>query len=157
MGAVHLLPGSTSSNTVERGDYDSEATAVMTMAELETWLVHQIAGVYHHTVHRAFGKAPITVWTEAMAEAGRPLRTAPDEDRFYLDFLPFRKRTVQRGGVAMFNINYSDGVLSVKSLPTATPRGRNWKRKPPSGGQYCVRLYNGNSDLEVALAGTPYA
>jgi putative transposase len=46
-----------------------------------------------------------------MAEAGRPLRTAPDEDRFYLDFLPFRKRTVQRGGVAMFNINYSDGVL----------------------------------------------
>ena len=112
MGAVHLLPGSTSSNTVERGDYDSEATAVMTMADLETWLVHQIAGVYHHTVHRALGKAPITVWTEAMAEAGRPLRTAPDEDRFYLDFLPFRKRTVQRGGVAMFNINYSDGVLS---------------------------------------------
>ena len=112
MGAVHLLPGSTSSNTIERGDYDSEATAVMTMAELETWVVHQIAGVYHHTVHRALGKAPITAWTEAMAEVGRPLRTAPDEDRFYLDFLPFRKRTVQRGGVALFNISYSDGVLS---------------------------------------------
>ena len=112
MGAVHLLPGSTSSNTNERGGYDSEATAVMTMAELETWLVHQIAGVYHHTVHRALGKAPITAWTEAMAETGRPLRTAPDEDRFYLDFLPFRRRTIQRGGVALFNINYSDGVLS---------------------------------------------
>jgi len=34
MGAVHLLPGSTSSNTVERGSYDSEAAAIMTMAEL---------------------------------------------------------------------------------------------------------------------------
>ena len=112
MGAVHLLPGSTSSNTVERGAYNSEATAVMTMAELETWLVHQIAGVYHHSMHRAIGKAPIAAWTEAMAEVGRPLRTAPNEDRFYLDFLPFRRRTVQRGGVALFNVSYSDGVLS---------------------------------------------
>ena len=48
MGAVHLLPGSTSSNTIQRGAYDSEAAAVMTMGELETWLVHPIAGVYHH-------------------------------------------------------------------------------------------------------------
>ncbi len=112
MGAVHLLPGSTSSNTIERGAYDSEAAAIMTMAELETWLVHQIAGVYHHSLHRALGKAPITAWTEAIAEAGRPVRTAPDEDRFYLDFLPFRKRSVQRGGVALFNVSYSDGVIS---------------------------------------------
>jgi putative transposase len=112
MGAVHLLPGSTFSNTLQRGVYDSEAAAVMTMAELETWLVHQIAGVYHHSVHRAIGKAPITAWTEAMAQLSRPMRTAPDEDRFYLDFLPFRKRSVQRGGIALFNISYSDSVIS---------------------------------------------
>ena len=112
MGAVHLLPGTTSSNTIKRGAYDSEAAAVMTIGELETWLVHQIAGVYHHSVHRALGKAPITAWIEAVAQASRPLRTAPNEDRFYLDFLPFRKRSVQRGGVALFNITYSDGVIS---------------------------------------------
>ncbi len=74
--------------------------------------MHQIAGVYHHSLHRALGKAPITAWTEAIAEAGRPVRTAPDEDRFYLDFLPFRMRSVQRGGVALFNVSYSDGVIS---------------------------------------------
>ncbi len=84
----------------------------MTMAELETWLVYQIAGVYHHSVHRGIGMAPITAWTEAMAQTARPLRIAPNEDRFYLDFLPFRKRSVQRGGVALFNISYSDGVIS---------------------------------------------
>ena len=112
MGAVHLLPGSTSSNTVKRGSYDPEAAAIMTMAELESWLVHQIAGVYHHTVHRGIGRAPITAWTEALVAADRPLRTAPDEDRFYLDFLPFRQRSVQRRGVALFNISYSDPVIS---------------------------------------------
>ncbi|WP_163317099.1 integrase catalytic domain-containing protein, partial [Enterobacter hormaechei] len=38
MGAVHLLPGTHFSNVLDRGDYDSEARAVMTMRELETWL-----------------------------------------------------------------------------------------------------------------------
>jgi putative transposase len=112
MGAVHLLPGSTFSNTIERGAYKPETAAVMTMAELESWLVHQIAGVYHHTVHRGMGMAPITAWTEAVVAAEHPLRTTHDEDRFYLDFLPFRQRSVQRGGVALFNISYSDPVIS---------------------------------------------
>ena len=112
MGAVHLLPGSTFSNTIERGAYKPETAAIMTMAELESWLVHQIAGVYHHTVHRGMGMAPITAWTEAVVATGHPLRTAHDEARFYLDFLPFRQRSVQRGGVALFNISYSDPVIS---------------------------------------------
>ena len=112
MGAVHLLPGTTSSNVIERGAYDAEASAVMTMAELETWLVHQIVGVYHHSLHRGIGKAPITAWTDAMAKLACPLRTAPNEDRFYLDFLPFRTRRIQRGGIALFNMSYSDRVIS---------------------------------------------
>jgi putative transposase len=112
MGAVHLVPGSTSSNVIERGDYDAEAAAIMTMSELETWLVHQIAGVYHHTVHRGLGKAPITAWKDAIAESRRPLRAVPDEDGFYLEFLPYQRRTIQRGGISLFNINYSDGVIS---------------------------------------------
>jgi putative transposase len=112
MGAVHLLPGSTSSNVVERGAYDAEAAAVMTMAELETWLVHQIAGVYHHSVHQGISMAPITAWTEAMTKSARPPRKVANENQFYLDFLPFRRRLVQRGGIAMFNISYSDGVIS---------------------------------------------
>lgn len=112
MGAVHLLPGSTSSNVAQRGDYDAEAAAIMTMSELEMWLVHQIAGVYHHSVHRALGKAPITRWNELVSQSGRSYRAVPNEDRFYLDFLPLRKRSLQRNGFSLFNITYSDGVVS---------------------------------------------
>jgi putative transposase len=112
MGAVHLLPGSTSSNVVERGDYDAEAAAIMTMNELEKWLIHQIAGVYHHTVHRSLGKAPITAWKEAMASGDARLKPPRDEDTFYLDFLPYERRTIHRGGISLFNVTYTDGVLS---------------------------------------------
>jgi putative transposase len=42
MGAVHLLPGTTYSNTQERGNYASEEAATLSMAELESWLAIQI-------------------------------------------------------------------------------------------------------------------
>jgi putative transposase len=51
MGAVHLLPGTTFSNIAEKGTYDSEGRAVLTLSELERWLALQVAGVYHLTVH----------------------------------------------------------------------------------------------------------
>jgi len=44
MGAVHLLPGATFSNVAEKGDYPSEKTAVLTLAELEKFIALQIAG-----------------------------------------------------------------------------------------------------------------
>ncbi|WP_377082701.1 Mu transposase C-terminal domain-containing protein [Roseomonas xinghualingensis] len=111
MGALRLLPGATGGSVATRGD-DPEGRAVMTLDELETWLVHQITGVYHHSIHRGLGKPPIVAWTEAVAELEVPHRQPPDPDRFYLDFLPFQLRTVQRRGVSLFNITYSDGVLS---------------------------------------------
>ena len=111
MGALRLRPGATGRSVAER-DRDPAATAAMTLDELETWLVHQIAGVYHHGVHRGLGKAPIAAWTEAMARLPDPHRQPQDPDRFLLDFLPFRHRTVQRSGISLFNIIYSDGVLS---------------------------------------------
>ena len=97
MGAIHLLPGSTSRNFVEKGAYDAEAAAVMTMADLEAWLIHQIAGVYHHSVHRGIGVAPITAWTQAM-EQRPPPRMPPDPDRLYLDFLPFESAACDAAG-----------------------------------------------------------
>ena len=42
---VQLLPGTTFSSVNDRGEYDSTGQAVMTMEELEKWLVWQIACV----------------------------------------------------------------------------------------------------------------
>ena len=110
MGALRVLPGATGRSLADRGR-NPEATATMTLDELETWLVHQIAGVYHHTPHRGLGTAPIAAWTEATARLA-PRRLPDDPERFFLDFLPCKWRTIQRGGVSLFNLTYSDGVLS---------------------------------------------
>jgi putative transposase len=58
MGKVHLLPGTTFSNIAERGDLDPEATAALTLEELEQWLAIAVVGVYHETLHRGIGMTP---------------------------------------------------------------------------------------------------
>jgi putative transposase len=111
MGALRILPGATGSNVVNRAN-DPEANARMTMDELETWIVHQIAGVYHHTPHRSLGKPPLSAWIEGVAALSTPHRQPTNHQRFYMDFLPFKQRTIQRDGISLFNITYSDGVIS---------------------------------------------
>lgn len=48
MGAVHLLPGTTFSNVAERGDYQAEGKACMTLAEIEAWLAGEIIGPFRY-------------------------------------------------------------------------------------------------------------
>ena len=57
MHRIHLIPGTTFSNVAEKGGYDSEGRAVMTLKELERWLALEILGVYHKSVHT---RAPST-------------------------------------------------------------------------------------------------
>ncbi|MBP2310218.1 Mu transposase C-terminal domain-containing protein [Azospirillum melinis] len=113
MGAVHLLPGTTFSNIDEKGDYDPEKTAVMTLSELETWLAIQIVGVYHASIHSTLQLPPMTAWEDAVARRPTPVRHPADPERFLYDFLPFEKRKVTREGIRIFNIHYWDSILSV--------------------------------------------
>ena len=112
MGEVHLLPGTTFSSVVDRGEYDSTGQAAMTMNELEKWLAWQIAGVYHLRRHSAIGRTPLEAWNQGIQRMSKPLREPVDSKRFYLDFLPFEKRAVGRSGLQLFNILYWHGALS---------------------------------------------
>jgi putative transposase len=52
MTMVHELPGTTFSNTQERGGYDSERLAVLTVGELERWLALAVAGYHGRSIPR---------------------------------------------------------------------------------------------------------
>ena len=116
MGKVHLLPGTTFSDVGDRGDYDSEKNAVMTMDELECWLVHEITGVYHREVHSALGTTPLAAWERGIAGdatslgRGTPI-AAPDPHRFLIDFLPIERRLIRREGISLHSISYWSDVL----------------------------------------------
>jgi putative transposase len=159
MGAVHLLPGTTFSNVKDKGAYESEGRARLTLPELERWLALQIAGVYHLSVHSALAMTPLAAWHEGIAKKGKPLRRPSDEREFFLDFLPAVPRRIQRDGIHFNNIRYWDNILSpwagrlidsllVKYDPrnlsrvyVRDPSGRHWPVPYANLGQPPISLW----------------
>ena len=112
MGAVHLLPGTTFSNVAERGDYDSEGEACMTLSELEVWLAAQIIGPYHAERHRGIGIPPALAWAEAVDRRPELVRLPVDRATFLFDFLPCELRAVTPHGIELFRTHYWHDALS---------------------------------------------
>jgi putative transposase len=117
MGKVHLLPGTTFSNVQAKGDLDPDSTAALTLDEVERWLGHAIAGVYHRELHRGLGVTPLEAWRRGIVgdekTLGRGEPTAvTDPRRFLIDFLPMERRLVRRDGVALHSIRYWSDVLA---------------------------------------------
>jgi putative transposase len=98
---IHGLPGTTFSNPIERGDYDSAAETIMTMAELREWLIYKICYKYHVEPHAGLdGRLPLRVWEESIqrVDANRVLPPAAPLE-FMVSFLPSVWRPVHRTGV----------------------------------------------------------
>ncbi|MEV0386048.1 Mu transposase C-terminal domain-containing protein [Nonomuraea sp. NPDC050643] len=104
MEMVHELPGTTFSNPAERGGYDSQASAVLTLAELNKWLALAVT-VYHGQVHGTLKQTPAGRWEQGVAEGGRPA-TVSSETAFLVDFLPVERRTLTRTGFTLDHVQY---------------------------------------------------
>ncbi|WP_254515866.1 Mu transposase C-terminal domain-containing protein [Novosphingobium sp. G106] len=111
IGEIHLLPGTTFSSVADKGDYDAEGQACMTLGEFERWLTLQV-GVYHADTHSELGVPPITAWQEMQGKRPLPFRLPVDRTQFLLDFLPFEMRKVRREGIELFHVFYWHGALA---------------------------------------------
>ena len=152
MGKVHLLPGTTFSDVRAKGDLDPEKSAAMTLDELERWLGHAIAGVYHRTLHRELGTTPMVAWERgilghgAMPGSGEPV-AVPDPRRFLIDFLPIERRLVRREGVSLHAIQYWSDVLTAwigerqKMIVRYDPRDLSRIYLLAPDGRYCDLTY----------------
>ena len=128
---IHALPGTTFSNLAERGAYDADQKAALTLAEFERWLAIYITEIYHQRVHRELGTPPMTRYAEGtLGTVERPGRGLPDrfleETRLRLDFMPYEERTVQRSGITIDEICYYDDVLRpwIRTTDPTDPQGR---------------------------------
>ena len=113
MRLVHdELPGTTFSNTAQRGTYDSDGRAVLTMTELSAWLVLAVA-CYHGQVHDGLGRMPAAVWEELADRDGTPgtASTVSNETAFLIDFLPLIHRTLTRSGFVVDHVQYYSDAL----------------------------------------------
>jgi putative transposase len=130
---IHALPGATFSSPQDRGEYDSEKHAAMTLREFEYWLTNLIAGYYHNEFHSEIGTTPMRRYREGiLGDAERPgtgvVQLARDPERLRLDFLPFEERTIQPYGVLWDNIAYYAEVLQ-RWIRAPDPENRRRNRK----------------------------
>ena len=100
---AHELPGTTFSNTQERGSYDSEAAAIFTLRELEKWLALAIC-TYHESVHGTLWEPPIAVWKRSIQTT--PQFSVSNPKAFLVDFLPVIRRQMNRVGLIIDHITY---------------------------------------------------
>ena len=130
---IHSLPGTTFSGPKEKGAYNSEKEAAMTLSELEEWLAVFITQVYHQRVHSELRTSPIKRYEEGLIGTkdrpgiGLPDRVS-DEDRLRLDFMPHLERTIQPRGVVVDEIHYFSDVLR-RFINAADPDDPRYKRK----------------------------
>jgi putative transposase len=116
---LHKLPGTTFSNPKERGEYQSEKSAILTLTEFELHLTNWIAGVYHQRLHSKLKTTPLAKFEEGVrGTKDQPGTGLPDPndprlnpDRLRLDFMPFEERSIQKYGVQIDNIIYQGEAL----------------------------------------------
>jgi len=130
---LKAVSGATFSNIFEKGSYDSEKNAVLTLSELEEWLTVYIVGVYHNTLHSSIGMSPLEKYKQGiLGDEHSPGKGLPakimDPFRFRLDFLPFKERTVQREGITIDDVVYFSDVLR-RWINARNPEKPTEKRK----------------------------
>jgi putative transposase len=110
------IDGTTKRNVADRGDYDSEGEAVMTLQEFERVIVQHIVGEYHRKPKRT-DVAPIKKWTDSLLgdeeKPGKGFLPRPENPhRILLDFLPYEERTITSSGVCIDNVEYYHECLT---------------------------------------------
>ncbi|BBH54639.1 Mu transposase C-terminal domain-containing protein [Fluviispira sanaruensis] len=111
MKEIHEIPGTTFSNTSERGNYDSNKMAILTMPELEKWLTHAIVGKYHLEIHSSLMETPLSLFRRGIENRNKDINLVQNQKAFLIDFLPIERRTLQRHGFVIEHIFYFSNAL----------------------------------------------
>ncbi len=129
LNEIHGIEGTTFSNSQQKGEYDSEGNATMTLDEFEKWLANLILGIYHNRKHSSLECSPLERYKEGIFGTDEitgiglmPIAANPEKLR--IDFLPYETRTIQPYGVVLDHIEYHDPVLDkwIGSLDQNTRR-----------------------------------
>ncbi|PCC47337.1 MULTISPECIES: Mu transposase C-terminal domain-containing protein [Brevibacterium] len=159
MRKIHELPGTTFSDPGERGRYESEELAALTLVELEKWLTLAVAA-YHGTVHSTLGLTPAGRWAEGIVADGPPVVTS-NPTAFLVDFLPVMRRKLTRTGFVIDHVRYFANVLKPwiarresleRFIIRRDPRdiGRIWVLDP-EGAEYVEVPYRTLSNPAVSV------
>ena len=141
------LPGTTFSNPGQRGEYNSENMAALTLRDLERWLALAI-GVYHGSIHSSLLQPPEARWVEAVASVGVPV-VVTIATAFLIDFLPLFRRKLTRTGFVLDHIHYFGDVLKPWIARRDSTSSFVIRRDPRDISRIWVLEPEGNQYMEI--------
>ncbi|WP_175892835.1 Mu transposase C-terminal domain-containing protein [Burkholderia cepacia] len=108
----HLIPGTTWSNTRDRGEYPSEKLACVTLEELTVFVVRWIVECYQHAPHRGLkGKTPAQAWQESARLT--PIYMPAEPDQLSVAFTDTIMRPITNSGVTFDHLSYNSSALQL--------------------------------------------
>lgn len=110
-GLLHTLPGTTFSMPSQRGEYDSEREACITLEELLRVCHIFLLDVYAESFHRGLGDVPARRWEEVTQSGFFPrLPASPEDLKVLLGRVTYRK--ISSSGIKILNLRYNSEVLA---------------------------------------------
>lgn len=110
-GLIHSQPGTTFSNIIERGDYDSRRNGVISFSLLVELFHHWVIDIYARSLHRGLQDLPGDRWRAAAAEYPPPLPAKASD----VDIVLARTHqcTLHHYGVEVSSLIYNSDELGV--------------------------------------------
>ena len=111
---VHFLRGTTYSNTLQRGDEDSEGKAEFTLPGLRKFMVCAIHS-YHERKHSGIRMSPADKWKKYYAQHAPPkqIEEARHENFRYVLY-PEKMKVIRNGGIELHNRFYYAPIIQQK-------------------------------------------
>lgn len=107
----HRIPGTTRSNIIQRGKYESEKMAVVTLKELNKLIHEWIINVYCHEINRMTQRMPYALWNDGL-KIREPLLP---ESKSQLDLILSweKKRKLSHEGIHLYGLQYNSSELAL--------------------------------------------
>jgi putative transposase len=106
----HQLPGTSYAKFYQRGDYDPQKAAILTLAEFKQIFEKWVLDVYAQELHSGIGTTPWARWQESVAHCEPVL---PDDLRTLQRRIGLvKERSLRRDGIVLYGIRYSGDELS---------------------------------------------
>jgi putative transposase len=106
---AHGNPGTTFSNIIEKGDYNPEKHAAVTLSTLHEVVRLWVADVYHQQIHRSLHTSPASLWVASLKDEDIPFA----DDSVNLDFIMGKAdtRVLAPRGIAYEGLLYESAEL----------------------------------------------
>lgn len=151
---AHQLPGTSMARFMERGDYDPQKHALLTLGEFQQIFEKWMLDVYAGTVHRGIKTTPRQRWHEGIAAHTPEL---PDLNSFFARIGRSEHRKLSKKGIELFGLFYSSVALS----PMVMRYGEGVKVRvvfdPENLGEILVWSPEGDEPVSVRALDFAYA